>query len=278
GQEIQGRFTQKAAASHQHDDQGETAGQSARRFATTRPNLDELNLMSLLEDNNVDINVKTTQPPWWQKLLINLLPWVLLFAVFIYIGRRMRQRMGSDGSGGMFGIGRSRARRHREGITHVTMAQVAGADNAKRDLQEIVAYLRDPDRYHQLGAELPRGVLLMGPPGTGKTLLAKAVAGEAAVPVYSLSGSELVEMFVGVGASRVRDLFNNARSEAPTIIFIDELDAIGRARGTGVGGGHDEREQTLNQILAEMDGFETGETVVVIAATNRPDVLDPALL
>src|SRR5699024_5056657 len=213
---------------------------------------------------------KPTGAPWWQGLLIGLLPWVIMIAIFIFIVRRMRQRMGGgSGQGGIFGFGRSRARRHREGSTGVTMQQVAGASNAKRDLQEIIAYLREPNRYHHLGAEIPRGVLLMGPPGTGKTLLAKAVAGEANVPFYSISGSEFIEMFVGLGASRVRDMFSNARKEAPAIIFIDELDAIGRSRGTGIGGGHDEREQTLNQILSEMDGFEASETVIVIAATNR---------
>lgn len=295
GQTIYGQFTAAAAAQNPADDNAQTddnaqsqaadsnaanAGQGGRDFTTTRPTLPGMHLMALLQAHHVEVNVRAAQPAWWQRLLINLLPWLVLLAVFLFIAQRMRKRMGggSGGQGGLFGLGKSRARRHREASTGVDMTQVAGADNAKRDVQEIIDYLRNPARYHRLGAQIPRGVLLMGPPGTGKTLLAKAVAGEAHVPFYSISGSEFIEMFVGVGASRVRDMFANARKEAPTIIFIDELDAIGRSRGTGVGGGHDEREQTLNQILSEMDGFDAGETVVVMAATNRPDVLDPALM
>jgi cell division protease FtsH len=191
----------------------------------------------------------------------------------------MQERMmGGGGAGGIFGFAKSRAKRFDKGQSSVTFDDVAGLDNAKRDLREISDYLRDPQPYRKLGAKIPRGVLLMGPPGTGKTLLARAVAGEANVPFFSISASEFIEMFVGVGASRVRDMFQSAKKEAPAIIFIDEIDSIGRARGTGLGGGHDEREQTLNQILNEMDGFEPHEAVVVLAATNRPDVLDAALM
>lgn len=191
----------------------------------------------------------------------------------------MQQRLGSiGGASGLFDFGKSRAKRYRQADSELTFDNVAGLANAKRDLYEIVGYLKDPQHYRKLGAKIPRGILLMGPPGTGKTLLAKAMAGEANVPFFSISGSEFIEMFVGVGASRVRDMFESARKEAPSIIFIDEIDSVGRARGTGLGGGHDEREQTLNQILGEMDGFDPHEAVVVLAATNRPDVLDAALL
>ena len=182
------------------------------------------------------------------------------------------------GAGGLFDFGKSKAKRFRRTDSKLSFDNVAGLENAKQDLNEIVGYLKDPQHYRKLGAKIPRGILLMGPPGTGKTLLAKAIAGEADVPFFSISGSEFIEMFVGVGASRVRDMFESARKEAPSIIFIDEIDSVGRARGTGLGGGHDEREQTLNQILGEMDGFDPHEAVVVLAATNRPDVLDAALL
>jgi cell division protease FtsH len=188
----------------------------------------------------------------------------------------MQKRMG--GAGGLFDFGKSKAKRFRRTDSKLSFDNVAGLENAKQDLNEIVGYLKNPEHYRKLGAKIPRGILLMGPPGTGKTLLAKAVAGEADVPFFSISGSEFIEMFVGVGASRVRDMFESARKESPSIIFIDEIDSVGRARGTGLGGGHDEREQTLNQILGEMDGFDPHETVVVLAATNRPDVLDAALL
>lgn len=191
----------------------------------------------------------------------------------------MRKGLGGIGGGdGIFDFGKSRAKRFRRSDSQLTFDDVAGLENAKRDMREIVGYLKDPERYRKLGAKIPKGILLMGPPGTGKTLMAKAVAGEANVPFFSISGSEFIEMFVGVGASRVRDMFASARKEAPSIIFIDEIDSVGRARGTGLGGGHDEREQTLNQILGEMDGFDPHEAVVVLAATNRPDVLDAALM
>ncbi|GAB4357709.1 MAG: ATP-dependent zinc metalloprotease FtsH [Methylohalobius crimeensis] len=247
----------------------------AERFKTTLPPVEDPELMPLLERNGVEIQAKSEEATWWLRALIGILPWMLIIGLFWYSSRKMQERMGE---GGLFGFGKSRARRFRKGETDLTFDDVAGLDNAKLDLREIVHYLRDPDHYRKLGAKIPKGILLMGPPGTGKTLLAKAVAGEADVPFFSISGSEFIEMFVGVGASRVRDMFESAKKEAPAIIFIDEIDSVGRARGTGLGGGHDEREQTLNQILSEMDGFAPHEAVVVLAATNRPDVLDPALL
>ena len=206
-------------------------------------------------------------------ILIQLLPLLLIIGIFVFMGRQM-----SRGQQNVFGFGRSRARTHDPERPQVTFADVAGEDEAKKELTEVVDFLRNPAKYHQLGARLPRGVLLVGPPGTGKTLTARAVAGEAGVPFYSISASEFVEMFVGVGASRVRDLFERAKASSPAIIFIDEMDAVGRQRFAGLGGSNDEREQTLNQLLVEMDGFETSQEVIVMAATNRPDVLDPALL
>ena len=208
------------------------------------------------------------------SLLINLLPMALFIGIWIYMMRQMQQ----GGSKGAMSFGKSRAKMLNEDQTKVTFADVAGADEAKEEVAELVEFLRDPSRFQKLGGRIPRGVLMVGPPGTGKTLLAKAIAGEAKVPFFSISGSDFVEMFVGVGASRVRDMFEQAKKQAPCIIFIDEIDAVGRHRGAGLGGGHDEREQTLNQLLVEMDGFEGGEGVIVVAATNRPDVLDPALL
>ena len=214
-------------------------------------------------------------PPWW----LSLLPSLGLLIIFVIFWFMMMQQAGGGGGGrGMMNFGKSKARVTTDGKTQKTFADVAGADEEKEDLKEIVDFLKNPDRFRQLGARIPKGVLLVGPPGTGKTLLAKAVAGEAGVPFFSISGSDFVEMFVGVGASRVRDLFENAKKNAPSIIFIDEIDAVGRHRGAGLGGGHDEREQTLNQLLVEMDGFGANEGVIIIAATNRPDILDPALL
>ena len=250
--------------------------QEPNRFMTTLPPIDDPELIPLLEKHGVEMSAKPEQANWWGRALIGLLPWLLIFGVFWYSSRRMQERMGAED--GIFGFGKSKAKRFQQGESDVTFGDVAGLENAKRDLQEITSYLKNPERYRKLGANIPRGILLMGPPGTGKTLLAKAVAGEAEASFFSISGSEFIEMFVGVGASRVRDMFESAKKEAPSIIFIDEIDSVGRARGTGLGGGHDEREQTLNQILGEMDGFEAHETVVVLAATNRPDVLDPALL
>jgi cell division protease FtsH len=212
-------------------------------------------------------------------LLISFLPWVLILGLLFYASKKMQERMTGGGKGGgIFGFSRSKAKLFDKKSIDVTYGEVAGLDNAKKELQEIKEYLKDPAKFQRLGGELPRGILLVGPPGVGKTLLAQATAGEADVPFYSISGSEFIEMFVGVGASRVRDMFKKAKKDAPAIIFIDEIDSIGRVRGTGLGGGHDEREQTLNQILSEMDGFSPHESVIVMAATNRPDVLDPALI
>jgi cell division protease FtsH len=246
------------------------------KFQSYLPVISDADLMPLLEKNNVTINAEPEAGSTWTPFLIDLLPVLLLIGIFVYFGRRMQGEMSSGG--GIFRFGKSKARKYTKGPSDVTFNDVAGLENAKRDLGEIVEYLKDPPRYQSIGAKLPRGVLLMGPPGTGKTLLAKAAAGEADVPFFSISGSEFVEMFVGVGASRVRDMFEIAKKESPAVIFIDEIDAVGRSRGAGLGGGNDEREQTLNQILSEMDGFSPWQAVIVIAATNRPDVLDPALL
>ncbi len=267
GQEITGRLSVPA-------DVGDEVG-SSERFTTIRPPIDDPDLLDQLDRQGVTVTAHKSEPPWLLQALINILPWVLLIGLFFYLSRRMQKQLAH--SQGMFGFGKSKARRYHRGESGVSFDGVAGLENAKRELADIVGYLRHPDRVRKLGAKPPRGVLMTGPPGTGKTLLARAVAGEAAVPFYSLSAAEFIEMFVGVGASRVRDMFAAAKKEQSAIIFIDEIDAIGRARGTGLGGGHDEREQTLNQILNEMDGFSGHEAVVVLAATNRPDVLDPAL-
>jgi cell division protease FtsH len=254
-------------------------GKEVRRFETVRPALGDDNLLKLLLDNGVTVNAKPLQQgsPWWQSLLLGFGPTLLLVGLFVLMARRAAASGG--GLGGLGGLGRSRARRYEHSEQRTTFADVAGIDEVKEELAEIVEFLRGPERFQRLGATIPKGVLLTGLPGTGKTLLARAVAGEAEVPFFSISASEFIEMVVGVGASRVRDLFEQAKAAAPAIIFIDELDAIGRARGAGpVMGGHDEREQTLNQILTEMDGFDPRTGVVVLSATNRPDILDPALL
>lgn len=260
----------------------EVSGQdtlSYEQFATVRPSIEDRELMTLLEEHGVRINAKEeSSNAWWQIFLISMLPWLLILGYFVYASRRMQGQMkGMFGGGGLFNVGKSKAKRYRETENQMKFDDVAGLENAKRDLQEVIEYLKEPEKFTKLGADIPKGLLLVGPPGTGKTMLARATAGEADVAFYNISGSEFIEMFVGVGASRVRDMFSNAKKEAPSIIFIDEIDSIGRARGTGLGGGHDEREQTLNQILSEMDGFAPHESVVVMAATNRPDVLDPAL-
>ncbi|MGM0471483.1 MAG: ATP-dependent zinc metalloprotease FtsH [Bacillota bacterium] len=229
----------------------------------------------LLQDNNVEIETKPEpEPPWWASILGYLLPTILIFGFWFFIMQRMQ-----GGGNKMMSFGKNKARRHdEEDKDQVTFDDVANYEEIKEELVEVVEFLKNPDKFSRLGAEIPKGVLLVGPPGTGKTLMARAVAGEAGVPFYIISGSDFVEMFVGVGASRVRDLFEQGKENAPCIIFIDELDAVGRQRGAGVGGGHDEREQTLNQLLVEMDGFEPNEGIILMAATNRPDVLDPALL
>jgi cell division protease FtsH len=231
-------------------------------------------VFELLEKNNIIPNYERAEKtPIWQQVLISWFPMLLLFVVFFLFMRQIQ-----IGGGKAMSFGKSKARLLTESSNRVTFKDVAGAEEAKQELEEIIAFLKDPKKFTRLGGRIPKGVLLMGPPGTGKTLLARAIAGEAGVPFFSISGSDFVEMFVGVGASRVRDLFEQGKKHAPCIIFIDEIDAVGRHRGAGLGGGHDEREQTLNQLLVEMDGFESNEGVILIAATNRPDVLDPALL
>lgn len=231
-------------------------------------------VFEILEESNVSFNYERAEKtPFWQQVLISWFPMLLLFVVFFLFMRQIQ-----IGGGKAMSFGKSRARMMSENTNRVTFKDVAGVEEAKEELEEIIAFLKDPKKFTKLGGRIPKGVLLMGPPGTGKTLLARAIAGEAGVPFFSISGSDFVEMFVGVGASRVRDLFEQGKKHAPCIIFIDEIDAVGRHRGAGLGGGHDEREQTLNQLLVEMDGFESNEGVILIAATNRPDVLDPALL
>ncbi|MGQ9426494.1 ATP-dependent zinc metalloprotease FtsH [Gilvimarinus sp. F26214L] len=261
-------------------DQLEIAGQrqDGSQFTTIRPpNLPDNTLLQDLEAHNVRYEgVEMKEPSLWQQLLVASFPILLIIAVFMFFMRQMQG--GAGGRGGPMSFGKSKARLLGEDQIKTTFADVAGVDEAKEEVQELVEYLRDPSKFQRLGGRIPRGVLMAGQPGTGKTLLAKAIAGEAKVPFFSISGSDFVEMFVGVGASRVRDMFDQAKKQAPCIIFIDEIDAVGRHRGGGHGGGHDEREQTLNQLLVEMDGFEENDGVIVIAATNRPDVLDKALL
>ena len=245
-------------------------------YYTISPETDNSPLIGVLQDNNVQFD--GTEPKKQSligQLLISSFPILLLIGVWIYF---MRQMQGGGGGRGAMSFGKSKARLLGEDQVGVTFADVAGVEEAKAEVAEIVEFLKDPSKFQRLGGKIPKGVLMVGPPGTGKTLLAKAIAGEAKVPFFTISGSDFVEMFVGVGASRVRDMFDQAKKQAPCIIFIDELDAVGRHRGAGLGGGHDEREQTLNQMLVEMDGFEGSEGIIVIAATNRPDVLDPALL
>ncbi len=248
--------------------------QTYGEFITNFPEaIGDRNLLPLLEAHRVEVDVSPAPSPWLGILLSNGLPLLLLVLVMVWIGRQAAQNQA-----GIFGFGRSKAREYVADRPEVTFDDVAGADEAKRELQEVVDFLRHPQKYHDIGARIPRGVLLVGPPGTGKTLMARAVAGEAGVPFFNISASEFVEMFVGVGASRVRDLFERAKLAAPAIVFIDEMDAVGRRRGAGLGTVNDEREQTLNQLLVEMDGFDERHEVIVLAATNRPDVLDPALL
>lgn len=243
-----------------------------KEFSTVAPN--DSKLVEKLEAKKVDIKAELPpQPPWWMSILSSILPMLIIVGLWF-----MLMNQGGAGGGKVMNFGKSRARRYDEEKLKITFKDVAGAEEAKQELEEVVEFLKHPQKYNDLGAKIPKGVLLYGPPGTGKTLLAKAVAGEAGVPFFSISGSDFVEMFVGVGASRVRDLFDQAKKSAPCIVFIDEIDAVGRQRGAGLGGGHDEREQTLNQLLVEMDGFSANESIIMIAATNRPDILDPALL
>jgi cell division protease FtsH len=271
GMLVQGKLTEPMDIGPQH--------QSASRFTTRLPSFGDEGLMPVLEQHKVKLTVgEEPGRGVGMTLLLAVLPWVLLFGFFYFMYQRTAKTIGKR-----LGVPDDlkkflQSPAKKAGVPTVTFADVAGQDNAKREVTELVEFLKHPEQFRKLGAEVPRGVLLMGAPGTGKTLLARALAGEAGVPFYSISGSEFIEVFVGVGASRVRNLFNAAKENAPSIVFVDELDSVGRTRGTGLGGGHDEREQTLNQILAELDGFTGREDVIVLAATNRPDVLDPALL
>ena len=245
-------------------------------FETVLPSFQGEELLSQLKEKNVTITVESAEQGYFLQILIGLLPWVLIIGIWVLIMRKSQQIQG--GPGGLFTFGASKAKLFDAKKPGVTFKDVAGMDNVKMELRETIEFLKEPSKFAKIGAKVPKGVLLIGPPGTGKTLLARATAGEASVPFYSISASEFIEMFVGVGASRVRDMFRKAKDAHPSIIFIDEIDSVGRTRGTGLGGGHDEREQTLNQLLSEMDGFDPHQEVIVIAATNRPDVLDPALL
>jgi cell division protease FtsH len=247
-------------------------GSDGRDYVTIKP--EDAEITNLLIDNNIPVTAESQEQSGLQTFLVSLLPFLLLIGVWIYFMNRMQGR----GGGGAMGFGKSKAKMLTEKHGRVTFDDVAGIDEAKEELEEIVEFLRNPQKFSRLGGKIPKGALLVGPPGTGKTLLARAIAGEAGVPFFTISGSDFVEMFVGVGASRVRDMFEQAKKNAPCIVFIDEIDAVGRHRGAGYGGGNDEREQTLNQLLVEMDGFEANEGVIIIAATNRKDVLDPALL
>jgi cell division protease FtsH len=251
---------------------------AVKEFDAYLPSFQGEDLIAKLEAKNVAINVEPAEQKslFWQ-IVIGILPWALIIGVWFFIMKRAQQQI-QGGAGGLFTFGQSKAKLYDVKKPSVTFKNVAGMENVKTELRETIEFLKDPARFRKLGAKVPKGVLLVGPPGTGKTLLARATAGEAGVPFYSISASEFIEMFVGVGASRVRDMFRKAKTTQPSIIFIDEIDAVGRTRGTGLGGGHDEREQTLNQLLSEMDGFDPHEEVIVMAATNRPDVLDPALL
>jgi cell division protease FtsH len=270
GQQISGTFKTD-------EEQGREQQKTTRQFVTTMPSVEGAELLNLLEEHDVTVKAEKAEEAWWLRALIGILPWILLIGLVFYATHKMQERM-AGAQGGMFNFGKSRAKRFHKSSSSTTFNDVAGLENSKRDLLEIIDYLKNPERYKALGAKIPRGVLLLGPPGTGKTLLARAVAGEAEASFFSTSGSEFIEMVVGVGAARVRDMFESAKKETPAIVFVDEHDAVGRSRGAGVGGGHDEREQTLNQILSEMDGFSSYEAVVVLAATNRPDILDAALM
>lgn len=256
--------------------QGEKKPVKVKYFQTVLPSFQGEGLLPQLREKNVIITIESAEQGYFWQILIGILPWVLIIGFWVLMTKRNQQIQG--GPGGLFTFGASKAKLYDTKKPSITFKDVAGMDNVKMELRETIEFLKDPSRFAKLGAKVPKGVLLIGPPGTGKTLFARATAGEAAVPFYSISASEFIEMFVGVGASRVRDMFKKAKASQPSIIFIDEIDAVGRTRGAGLGGGHDEREQTLNQLLSEMDGFDPHEEVIVMAATNRPDVLDPALL
>ena len=257
---------------------GKTGVQGLKARLITNRLGEDSNLVSVINENGALIqSTEPPQPSLFLSIVLSLLPYVIMIGLLVFMMNRMGKGSGSGGGPQIFNMGKSKAKENGENISDVTFADVAGIDEAKQELKEVVDFLKEPEKFKKIGAKIPKGVLLLGEPGTGKTLLAKAVAGEAKVPFFSMSGSEFVEMFVGVGASRVRDLFGKARKNAPCIVFIDEIDAVGRKRGTGQGGGNDEREQTLNQLLVEMDGFGTDETIIVLAATNRADVLDKAL-
>jgi len=275
GKELRGAFN-KPLTKNFNAPQPDGEGKAYQEFRTTLPSFADPDLLPLLERHHVTIRAEKEEASWFWAAVVSMLPWLLIAGFIIYSSKKFQERMG--GKGGPFGFAKSKAKLYDKTLSRTTFQDVAGLSNTKKELQEVVDFLKEPSKYRALGGELPKGVLLAGPPGTGKTLMARAVAGEANVPFFSISGSEFIEMFVGVGASRVRDMFKDAKKNAPSIIFVDELDSIGRVRGTGLGGGHDEREQTLNQILSEMDGFEPHESVVVLAATNRPDILDPALI
>jgi cell division protease FtsH len=272
-QKVDSGEIREATFTGEHGDQIQAHDGANRRFVTTGPAYGNDDLLKSMKAHGVNYQFHPTQTSGWLSLLINLLPIVLVAGVWLFFIRQMQ-----GGARGAMGFGKSKAKLLTENKNRVTFEDVAGVDEAKEELNEIVDFLKEPGKFQRLGGKIPKGALLVGPPGTGKTLLARAIAGEAGVPFFSISGSDFVEMFVGVGASRVRDMFEQAKKNAPCIIFIDEIDAVGRHRGAGLGGGNDEREQTLNQLLVEMDGFEANEGIILIAATNRPDVLDPALL
>ena len=266
GQSVSGKFKHPATID----------GRPLEVFRTLVPVQEDRDLLPLLREKGVVISVKSEEQPPAVQIVMAVLPFALIVGAWVWLSRRAQTMMGP---GGPFAMIKGKSRRfEKEGKVTVRFDDVAGLKSAKQDLQEIVQFLKEPERFRRLGGRVPRGVLLVGPPGTGKTLLARAVAGEAGVPFFSINGSEFIELFVGVGASRVRELFEEAKKVAPAIIFIDEIDAVGRSRGAGLGGGHDEREQTLNQLLSEMDGFDRNDLTIVLAATNRPDVLDQALL
>ncbi|ACH38033.1 cell division ATP-dependent zinc protease FtsH [Citrifermentans bemidjiense Bem] len=274
GKNVKGQFrNQVKVPAATVDEKGGTV--SVSNFTTTLPSIEDMTLLPELNSRRVDVSVVSTEGSTMGTLFLYLLPWLIILGVWWLVMRGMRKQ---GPTGMMGGFARSGAKAYTSERIEVTFTDVAGMEEAKQELREVVEYLKEPKKFQQVGGKVPKGVLLVGPPGTGKTLLARAVAGEAGVPFFSISASAFIEMFVGVGASRVRDLFATARKSLPSIIFIDELDAVGRSRGAGFGGGHDEREQTLNQLLSEMDGFDPHTELVVISATNRPDVLDPALL